>query len=350
MDWHRSMRQTPRYYRVDPVSWRDVEPLGTVVGCKVTRDVSSDARESAQLTFDGPLAGEMWVRCYVDCEQDGRTERVPIGTWLVQTPSRKLDGKVSEVSAVAYSSLHVLREERVPVLWHAAAGSYCVAAAAQVCEQYGVAPVLKAQGQARLESHYVAPADQSALDVARTLAHAGGDEIAVDAMGRVSFEPMQNPLALLPTWTFRDDGDSIILPDAAEHLDWYSLPNVCEVVEGDIIGRAVNDDPSSQFSTVSRGRRVVLRVIGADEMKGGATQELADVVAAKRLAEACGLERTVEVSHGFCPLRAGGCAALEWRAMGLSITGLVRRQEIDVTTGVTVRSTVVSESERWGVA
>lgn len=350
MDWHRSMRQTPRYCEVDPASWRDVRVLDSVVSCKVTRDVDGDTRESAQITFDGPLSGEMWVRCYLDCEQDGKAERVPVGTWLVQTPSRKLDGKVSEVSAVAYSALHPLREEKPPVLWHAAMGSDCALAASQLCEDYGVAPVIRSGSSTRLADHYVAPVGSSALEVARTLAAAAGDEVSVDAMGNVVLEPVTASLAMLPSWTFRDDRESIILPDATEHLDWYSLPNVCEVVEGDIIGRAVNDDPSSMLSTVSRGRRVVLRVEGADELKSGPTQEMADLVASRRLAEACGLERTVEVSHGFCPLRAGECAELDWRAMGLKVTGRVRRQEIDVATGVTVRSTIVSESERWGTS
>lgn len=342
------MGQTPRYYLVNQDSWRDAEPLDSVTGCKATRDTSSEARESAQLTFDGPLRGEFWVRCYIDCEQDGGSERVPIGTWLVQTPTRRMDGRVSEVSAVAYSPLHVLREERVPVLWHAPAGGYCADLARQVCEEYGVAPVVASRSAARLAEHYVAPAGATALEVARTLASAAGMDVSVDALGRVTIQPVQEPSALLPSWTFRDDERSIIEPDADEELDWYSIPNVCEVVSGDFIGRAVNDDPSNMLSTQARGRRVVLRVEDPDELKSGANQELADLVAAKRLSEACSLERTVQVSHGLCPLRAGQCAEVDWRAMGLRIVGLVTRQEIDVATGATVRSTIKSESGRWG--
>ena len=349
MDWHRSMKQTPRYYLVNQNSWRDLEPLDTVVGCKTTRDIESELRESAQLTFDGQLVGEFWVRCYLDCEQDGRVERVPIGTWLVQTPTRKMDGRVSEVNAVAYSPLHVLREERVPVLWHAPKGSTCVDMARQVCERFGVAPVIASKANIRLDRHYIAPNESTALDVARTLAAAAGMEVGVDAMGNVTITPYQSPEALLPTWTFRDDEKSIIEPDVDEELDWYQIPNVCEVITGTTIGRAVNDDPSNILSTVSRGRRVVLRIENPDELKSGATQELADRVAAKRRSAACSMERTLNIVHGICPLKLGECAEVDWRAMDLRMLGRVTRQELDMSTGVSIRSTIKTESGRWGV-
>lgn len=349
MDWHRSMRQTPRFYRVDPVSWRDVEPLDTVSGCKVTRDLESDGRESAQLTFDGMLVGEMWVRCYVDCEQDGTSERVPIGTWLVQSPKRNLGSSVSEVSAVAYSSLHVLREERLPVLWHAAAGSHCVDEARNVCERYGTAPVLASKGNTRLADHYVAPNGKTALDVARVLANAASMDVGVDAMGRVTIHPSPKPESLLPSWTFRDDERSIMEPGVGEELDWYDVPNVCEVVAGNIVGRASNDDPASILSTESRGRRVVMRVENPEELKAGATQELADLIAQRRLQEACATEHTLEVPHGLCPLKLGDGAEVDWRAMGLRMVGQVVRQQVDVTTGVSIVSTIKAKSGRWGV-
>ncbi|MBR1445501.1 MAG: hypothetical protein IJ586_00230 [Alloprevotella sp.] len=345
MDWTRSMRQVPRYFRVNPASWLDAEPLDTVTSCKTTRERDSEVRESASLSFDGMLDEEFWVRCYVDCTQDGTTERVPIGTWLVQTPRRTI-GTVSDVSAVAYSSLHPLRENHLPVLWHAPAGSNCAELARQVCETYGVAPVLASRSNARLAQNFVAGHKQSALEVARALASAADMDVSVDALGRVTISPVQQSFAMLPQWTFRDDGQSILENGAEEEFDWFDVPNVCEVVSGDLVGRA--ELPSEEpMSEARRGRRVVLRVENPDELKSGATQELADLVAEMRLREACATERTIRATHGLCPLRAGECAEVDWSAHGLSMRGIVERQEIDVETGMRIASTIKSESGRW---
>lgn len=346
IDWTAPMQQVLAYYEVDPVTWRDIRQIDTVVSCTVTRDSSTPTLESARFAIDGEPMGEGWVRCYLDATQDGQEERVPVGTWIVQTPIRKLDGRVEELSAIAYSVLHPLREAMPPVGFSLPTGADCAEQAAS-CLEHGPAPVQGCNGGTKLSEPYVAPISASWLDVACTLAASAGLTVGFDGTGTIHLTPSTPASALLPTWSFRDDESSILLPEASDSDDWYGMPNVCTVVCGHMVGRAVNDDPGSAVSTVSRGREVELRVTDPKELKEGCTQEEVDLAARMRLQEASCMERAVVISHGFCPVGLGNCIDLDYRAMRLAGNAVVTRQVVELSTGVKIDTTAALKQQMW---
>ena len=91
-NWSASMQQTYEYYIVDPGTWKDVSQIKTVKSSTVVRD--SDAETLGSATFDiSDSVGECYIRVYLVIIQNGLTERFPLGTFIVQTPSSKFDGK-----------------------------------------------------------------------------------------------------------------------------------------------------------------------------------------------------------------------------------------------------------------
>lgn len=114
IDWSASMQQTFEFYEVDPVSWRDRKPLNNIKSCTINRDPEAETLGSA--TFDvTESVGECYVRVYLIATQGDITEKIPLGTYLVQTPTSTFDGRVRNVSMDAYTPLLELKEKYPPI-------------------------------------------------------------------------------------------------------------------------------------------------------------------------------------------------------------------------------------------
>lgn len=101
-NWFESMRQTYEYYIVDPGTWMDTKLLTNVKSCSITRDLSTETLGSATIDIEEAI-GECYIRVYLVTIQNGITEKTPLGTFLVQTPTTSFDGKASSVSMDAYT-------------------------------------------------------------------------------------------------------------------------------------------------------------------------------------------------------------------------------------------------------
>ena len=114
IDWTQSMNQTYEYYVVNPSTWRDGDKIPNVKTASIVRDSTVETLGSA--TFDvTDLVGECYVRTYLIASQNGITERIPLGTHLVQTPSSSFDGKIRTISMDAYTPLLELKENPPPL-------------------------------------------------------------------------------------------------------------------------------------------------------------------------------------------------------------------------------------------
>lgn len=112
-DWTSSMQQTFEYYKVDPDTWEEIEKLNCVIGCTINRDSEAETLGSAQFEITEPL-NECYVRVYLITIQNGIRERFPLGTFLVQTPSSKFNGRSTTYSVDAYTPLLELKENPPP--------------------------------------------------------------------------------------------------------------------------------------------------------------------------------------------------------------------------------------------
>lgn len=263
VNWSESMQQTFEYYIVDPNTWKDKEKLTNVKSCTINRDLETETLGSATIDVTESL-GECYVRVYLVTIQNGITEKHPLGTFLVQTPSSSHDGKVRTVSMDAYTPLLELKENPPPLGYSILKEANIMDNAYRLTREHARAPVVKTEYSETLFNDFVADTSDTWISFLIDLIANAKYTYMLDEMGRILFSPKQDTASLQPVYTYDDSNSSILYPDISMDHDLYGIPNVVEVVYsvgGDYYcSRVVNDDPNSPTSTVNRGREILHRV------------------------------------------------------------------------------------------
>ena len=349
-DWTKSMRQTYEFYEVDPLTWTDKRQLANVLGGSVTHDLDTETISSASFEVTEDL-GELYIRPYLVTNQNGVTEKFPLGTYLSQTPSVEYKENRTAINIDAYSPLIELKEKYPPVGYSIAKGRGIVDVAGILTKQYLRAPVVTGESEDKLERFFVSELDETWLGYLMSLLANAKYSFALDERGRIIFVPNQDLRSLQPVYTFNDDNSSILYPDVTMERDLYGIPNVVEVIysnEHDTLTATVkNEDPNSPISTVSRGREVVYRESNPDFL---ATPSMAVLYAHARqtLRDLSSLEYKITYKHAYCGVRVGDCVMLNYNRAGFTnIKAKVIRQTINFETGCPVEETAVYTRNLW---
>lgn len=350
IDWLSSMQQTFEYYTVDPNTWRDVKKIENVISSTIDRDSEAETLGSATITMSEAI-GECYVRIYLVATQKGKTYKVALGTFLVQTPSWSFDGKTKEISVDAYTPLLELKENLPPIGYSLLEGENIMNMAYRLCRERVRAPVIEAICDTNLYDDFVANTNDTWLTFLTDLIENAKYVFDLDEMGRVLFLPVQETASLQPVWTYTDDNSSILYPDISLDRDLYGIPNVVEVVysngKDNYYARVVNDNPNSPISTVNRGREIVHRVTNPS-LYGDPTENQTKEYAERLLKELSTLECTVTYSHGYCPVRVNDCVRLNYTRSGISgVKAKVISQSIDCSAGCKVTETAVYTTNLW---
>ena len=360
-DWKKSMQQTFEYYEVDPGTWKDKRLINNVKSCSISWDSEVETLGSASFEVTDNI-GECYIRVYLITIQNGVTEKHPLGTFLVQTPSTSFDGKVQAISLDAYTPLIELKEKQPPI-------GFTVLKEDENKEPTNVldavykntrenlrAPVIKPEGNKKLEYDFVANTDDTWISYNTDLLKAIECEYSLDELGRVSFSPKQDAEALQPVCTFDDGNSSILYPDITINKDLYGIPNVVEVIytsaKANVHVRAVNDDPSSPISTVSRGREIPYRItdpsVAVIQSPDAAEIQLQEY-ANQTLRDLSNLECSVSFSHGYYPVHVGDCVRLNYERAGLvGVKARIISQSIKCKSGMQVSTKAVFKNKLWG--
>lgn len=350
IDWTKSMKQTFKYYIVDPGTWKDDKEITTVKSSSIKRDEDSETLGSATIDVDD-LLGEDYVRVYLIASQNGVEEKVPLGTFLVQTPSSSFDGKIRSVSMDAYTPLLELKEKQPPIGYSVLKDENIMELAYRLVRENARAPVVEAISDETLFDDFVAYTDDTYLSFVSDLIANAKYSFDIDELGRILFAPEQKIASLQPVWTYNDDNSSILYSDIDIDHDLYGIPNVVEVIYSNggnnYYARVVNDDPNSPLSTISRGREIVYRVTDPD-LIGDPTSNQIQEYAENTLKNMSSVEYTVSYSHGYCPVRVGDCVRLNYNRAGLTdIKAKVISQTITCESGCKVDETAVFTTKLW---
>lgn len=351
MDWTRSMIQTYEYYEVDPISWRNKRKINNVLSCTIKYDRTKDTIASASFETEEDI-GEIYIRVYLVATQDKFTEKFPLGTFLVQTPSRKFDGMANSSSLDAYSPLLELKDAKVPIGYSIKKESFNILEiASDLTEELCRAPVVKTKGPNKLASDYTAETNEDWLSYLKNLIAIDKYEFSLDELGRVILFPSQDAGSLQPVWTYDDGNSSILLPEITMDHDLYGIPNVVEVLytgnDDWIYSRVVNDDPNSPTSIVNRGREITHRETNPMLVEKP-VQGQVDLYAEELLRSLSTLEYKISYTHGYCPVRIGECVRLNYRRAGYkNIKARVESQSIKCEPGCSVQETAVFTTKLW---
>ena len=351
IDWTKSIKQTFKYYIVDPGTWKDDKEITTVKSSSIKRDEDSETLGSATIDVDD-LLGEDYVRVYLIASQNGVEEKVPLGTFLVQTPSSSFDGKIRSVSMDAYTPLLELKEKQPPIGYSVLKDENIMELAYRLVRENARAPVVEAISDETLFDDFVAYTDDTYLSFISDLIANAKYSFDIDELGRILFAPEQKIASLQPVWTYNDDNSSILYSDIDIDHDLYGIPNVVEVIYSNggnnYYARVVNDDPNSPLSTVSRGREIVYRVTDPD-LIGDPTSNQIQEYAENTLKNLSAVEYTVTYSHGYCPVRVGDCVRLNYERAGITdVKAKVISQSISCESGCKVDETAVFTTKLWG--
>lgn len=357
IDWLKSMEQTYEYYIVNPRTWKDETILRNVKSSTINRDSEAETLGSATINITESV-GECYIRVYLIAIQNGVKEKIPLGTFLVQTPSSSFNGKIRDVTMDAYTPLLELKENPPPLGYSVLRDvspteqTNIMDVAYQITRDHVRAPVYKVKCDEKLFRDFVANTDDTWLTFVTDLIANAKYELALDELGRILFAPKQKIESLQPVWTYDDSNSSILYSDVSMEHDLYGIPNVVEVIysNGDTLlySRAVNDDSDSPVSTVNRGREITHRTTDPG-LAGNPTQKEIDEYAVRLLKELSSVEYTVTYSHGYCPVRLGDCVRLNYERAGLSnIKAKVVSQSIDCSTGCKVTEKAVFTTKLWG--
>ena len=356
-DWLSSMQRTYEYYEVDPGTWKDMRKLDNIKTSSIVRDSSVETLGSATLNMVDSF-GECYVRIYLVTIQNGLKERFPLATVLVQTPSTSFNGKTNTVTVDAYTPLLELKENPPPIGYSRLKGENIMQAAYEITREHVRAPVVKPICDKTLSDDFISNTNDTWITYTEDLIANAKHEFALDDVGRILFAPKQDISSLQPVWTYTDDNSSILHPDITTDHDLYGIPNVVEVVyssqngnvNGDVIyATAINDDPNSPTSTVSRGRKITYRDTSPAIAGDNPTQDELNEYAKKLLTELSTVEYKISYSHGYCPVRLGDCVRLNYTRAGLNgIKAKVIYQSIACNASCTVTEKAVFTKKLWG--
>lgn len=351
VDWLSSMQQTFEYYIVDPATWKDVKRLDTVKSCTVNRDSSVETLGSATIDVTKSV-GECYIRVYLVVIQNGVTERISLGTFLVQTPNSSFNGKVDNISLDAYTPLLELKENPPPLGFSVLKDDNIMQNAYMLVRENARAPVVAAECDMNLHYDFVAEPSDTWLSFLIYLISNAKYEFDLDETGRILFAPKQDIASLQPVWTYTDDNSSILYPEISINDDLYNIPNVVEVIYSNAsdyyYARVVNDDPNSPVSTVNRGRIITHRDTNPD-LAGNPTEEEIQKYAEQLLRNLSSVECTVSYTHGYCPVRRGDCVRLDYRKAGITnVKAKVIYQSIKCVPGCPVTEKAIFTKKLWG--
>lgn len=362
-DWTKSMEQSFEYYTVEPTTLADIKRLDNVKSASFDRDSGVETLGSATVDATDSF-GESYIRCYLKTIQEGVTEKFPLGTVLSQTPSSTFNGKVFNVSMDCYTPLIELKEKKPPLGYTVRKGTRIMDAAYNIISKNARVPVNKVEPifgknqngeevdlSPTLQYDFVANINDTYLSFVISLIANANYELGLGERGNILFLPKQKLESLQPVWEYNDDNSSILYSEITVNHDLYGIPNVVEVVYSygadykEAI--AINDDPNSPTSTISRGRIIPYRVTDPS-LRGYVTQEQLDEYAERLLKELSTLEYTVSYKHAYCPVKLGDCVRLNYTRAGINdVKAKVISQSISAKPGCQVSEKAVFTSKLW---
>ncbi len=350
IDWTKSMNQSFEYYEVDPNTWKDKTLIRSVKSSSINRDLSSDTLGSASIDTDNTF-GETYIRIYLIVNQNGYTDKISLGTFLIQTPNSSFDGKVMSVSMDAYTPLLELKENPVPLGYALLKNENIMKQAFMIVRSNCRALVVETKADNILEADFISNINDNWLTYIRDLIGLAKYELNLTPNGQILFDPIRKPDELQPVWTFTDDNSSILLPELSLKHDIYGIPNVVEVICSvgleTYTARVENNDVNSPLSIQSRGRKILYRDTNPN-FTGLPSPEQVDEYAKNLLQALSSVEYEATFSHGYCPVRVGDGVRLNYKKAGLNdVRAKVISQNIKCATGCTVSTKVIFTKKLW---
>lgn len=284
---------------VDRVSWKDSRRIQITDG-SINRDTDS-LMQSADITcINYPiddLDDEQLIRIYMDVRQNGNVGRYPLFTGWASCPDRSINGVLTTNSFQCYSVLKPAQDVLLPPGWYAPVGTDSEALIRELLKSTGLSDdMITFYGTPPLLTDaLIAEENETKLSMA---------ELIISAIKYFMVILGDGSLVIYPSEDLTDEeavfdyiSNDILETQITVRRDWYDCPNVFRAIADGTYAVAVDDDPDSMFSTISRGREIWAQESNCDLRENESIGEYAG----RRLKELQTVYTTVSYTRRFWP-------------------------------------------------
>ena len=263
------------------------------------------------------------VRPYIRLRMaDGGWAEWPQGVFLLSTPPRRVGATGAVTREVeAYDLLQVLADDKLEDRLTVAAGTNYIAAVGAQLDAAGLAARNLTATDLVLPAGRDWPGGTGRLRVINDLLGAiNYRPLWMDELGQAIAQPYVSPADRAPEYAYRDDAQSVLLPEVEQGLDLFAVPNkwVLVVSEPDrdpMVSTYTNTNAASPTSTVSRGRTIV----DYRDRQEAADQATLDALAARVAFEASQVYEQGRFDTGIMPMHShGDVLTLSYSRLGLN--------------------------------
>ncbi len=336
MDWRRSYSATWRIFRVNRNTWADAEKLADVDEASISRTADGSLLESGSLQLSGDFEPD-YYRIVMTAVQGDEVERVDVGTLLFTETGGDVEYGRTVHDVDGFSVLYPASTTAIVSGEYAPAGVDGAQYVAEMLRQTINAPV-EVEGSFILNDYVVHEIGSMVLEAAWDILNAGNFVMQIDGRGVVHIVPKPTEPSLII-----DNSNARLLSNGVSFTaDTSEIPNRYIVVDEDMITMAINSDPESSVSTVTRGYNV-------DEVDTSPTPidgETLSAYASRRLHEMSVQKDERTYTREYAP------DVNLYSIVKASIDGLegdlrVESQSITCGNGITVNEKASREIELW---
>ena len=336
MNWGQSYSASWRVFRVNRDTWADAEVISNVDSASVTRTADGSLLESGEFTVTGELEPD-YYRLVMTAEQGGDIERVDVATMLFDVNGGEFNYNRTSQTAEGYSVLYPASRTVIIAGEYAPAGVDGAEYAADLLRGAINAPVL-VEGSFTLNDNVVHEIGSYVIDAVWAVLEAGDFVIQIDGRGIVHIrQKPEEPSLILDTGGMR-----LLTPGIRYTTDISEIPNRYIAIDDFVRAVAVNDDPASAVSTVSRGYYVDY----VDESPVPINGETMGAYVRRKLKELSVMKDEREYTREYSP------DVLLYSLIRASIDGLqgdlrVQSQNLTCGAGITVAEKAIREVTLW---
>lgn len=313
---------------------RYVRELDGVQGGDLEFSIHTEIRSSGSLTVTDPASVD-WHRVrlairYHFRDEDGQEHEYPLGVFLPTTPQTAHDDAGSTAEVQLYDKMVLLSTDEVAATWTVDAGTSVMTAVTEVLASVGETRIVGPDdGGGTLTAPMTWEPGTSKLRVVNDILQAGNFfSIWVDGSGTWRLDPYIAPAARGVDWR-HVEGEGAIFEAAFEHeADGWAIPNVVRIVgrgEDDgpppPVAEARNDDPDDPFSTIGRGRDIVV----TEEDQDATSEQVLGQIAARRLLDMSSVTSTYEIRHAWVPVDLNAAVRLVVGSKGIDVLCVLQK-------------------------
>lgn len=331
MDWSKGLSASYKAYIVDPITWKDTEPIEIISG-SISKSEDS-LRESADINvYNYNSDREQWIRIYLDARQQSDSYYGPLFTGLISSPGRDIDGSIQSNTLRCYSVLKPANDVLLPKGYYISYGTDPSSILQSLLSVINGIPIIIEESSGYLLETIIAENGESCLSMADKILYSMGWRMYIRGDGAVIISaPSTSPVSYFDAI----DVDSLETRLNIEN-NWFDCPNVFRAVQGNFSAVARDEDPDSLLSIQNRGREIWFEESNCNPFNESLAQ-----YAKRRLKEEQQVYMTVSYSRRFDPeVNVSDIISLRYPAQGLDGDFYVSSQSISLGYSPTVSEVV----------